>query len=474
VVVVLVAAPVTVTLAWPTLAAIAGSAKAGRLDQLQPNRESLSAGVRGAAVRQLLVPMANGHPARGDWHRPFPYAASATGVGAVVLVLAAAGAIRRRHRSLMAAALAAMAVAAVVAFRVPPLDGLLVRIPPLDRMTLPRFAVLMPWSLSLLAALAVDGLCHDLRRPWPWRAVTAAGIAAVAVLSRPWQLAAADGALVWLTGALAVVSAALVGRIRWLVPVAAVELALYAIGINPAADPRDRLPRPAVIDRVLAETSRLPGRIVGLGGVLPPNMASRYGLEDVRAYDPVRPQPFAELMAALGEPEPVLGGPIRRAPPGLLGAWSVRYALTRPEARLAGWTLRWRSGSGALWLNPHWLPEVRLVGRTRELEPDRGWPLLRDDAVDLESEAVVTVGTPRVASAEARLVRAETTTTRVRATVDCDGSCLLVVARPWAPGWSARVDGSPAPVVRTNLAGLGVISPPGQHTVELHYQPWSF
>jgi hypothetical protein len=418
--------------------------------------------------------MANGHPARGDWRLDFAYAASATGIGAVVLVLAAGGAIRRRHRSLMAAALAALAVAAVLAFRVPPLDGLLVRIPPLDRMTLPRFAVLAPWSLSLLAALAVEGLLHGKRRPWPWRAIAAVGIVAAAVLSRPWSLAAVDGALVWLTAALAVVTAALVGRVRWLVPVAAAELLVYAIGINPAVDPRDRLPRPAMIDRVLAETNRLPGRIAGLGGMLPPNMASRYGLEDLRAYDPIRPQPFAELMAELGEPEPILGGPIRRAPPGLLGAWSVRFAVTPPDARLAGWTLRWRDASAALWLNPRWLPEVRVVGRTRELNADPGWRLLLGDAVDLESEAVVAVGTPPVASAEARLRRVETGTTRVRATVDCDGSCLLLVARPWAPGWSARVDGLPAPVVRANLAGLGVISPTGEHVVELRYQPWSF
>jgi hypothetical protein len=34
------------------------------------------------------------------------------------------------------------------------------------------------------------------------------------------------------------------------------------------------------------------------------------------------------------------------------------------------------------------------------------------------------------------------------------------------------VDGRPAPLVRANLAGLGVVSPPGEHTVELRYNPW--
>jgi uncharacterized membrane protein YfhO len=50
----------------------------------------------------------------------------------------------------------------------------------------------------------------------------------------------------------------------------------------------------------------------------------------------------------------------------------------------------------------------------------------------------------------------------------------LVVARPWEPGWKSRVDGDPVDVVRANLAGIGAVSPAGEHEVELVYRPWSF
>ncbi len=472
VVIAVVAVPLTLGLAWPTVAAIRSSAKAHAMVGLDPNRHSLPGGVRRSAVHQVLVPLANGHPGRGDWQGPFPYAAAATGVGAVALVVIAAGRIRRRYRPLAWAALAALGVAAILAYRVPPLDGLLVRIPPLDRMTLPRFAVLVPWSLSLLAALAAEGLGRGLRRGWPWRTAAATAIVVAVGLCRPWQLAAADAALVWLTAAVAVTTAVFIGRPRLLVMVAAGELALYAIGVNPVADARDRLPRPPLVDRLVAEVARQPGRIVGLGGMLPPNVAGRYGLEDLRAYDPVRPRPFAEMMAHLGEPEPVLGGPIRRAPPGLLGAWSVRHAVVPPGKEPPGWLLRWQDASGAIWSNPRWLPEVRVVGRTLEMDPEAGWRLLASDGPDFALEAVVPAGSPTVDAARVSLRGQEADPTRVRATVDCDGPCLLVVARPWTPAWTAMVDGSVVAVVRANLAGLGAVAPAGVHTVELRYRPW--
>lgn len=46
---------------------------------------------------------------------------------------------------------------------------------------------------------------------------------------------------------------------------------------------------------------------------------------------------------------------------------------------------------------------------------------------------------------------------------------ILVVAETWAPGWSARVDGNPAPLIPVNLAFRGVPVPPGPHRVVFRY-----
>jgi hypothetical protein len=47
----------------------------------------------------------------------------------------------------------------------------------------------------------------------------------------------------------------------------------------------------------------------------------------------------------------------------------------------------------------------------------------------------------------------------------------LVLVDAWDPGWSARVDGAPAPLERANVAFRAVPIPAGRHRVELRYRP---
>lgn len=42
---------------------------------------------------------------------------------------------------------------------------------------------------------------------------------------------------------------------------------------------------------------------------------------------------------------------------------------------------------------------------------------------------------------------------------------MLVLSDLWYPGWRARIDNTPAAVLRTDAALRGVIVPPGRHTV---------
>ena len=51
---------------------------------------------------------------------------------------------------------------------------------------------------------------------------------------------------------------------------------------------------------------------------------------------------------------------------------------------------------------------------------------------------------------------------------------FLVITRSYDRGWTARVDGQAKPVLRTNLAFMGVFVPAGEHRVVLTYRPVSF
>lgn len=55
--------------------------------------------------------------------------------------------------------------------------------------------------------------------------------------------------------------------------------------------------------------------------------------------------------------------------------------------------------------------------------------------------------------------------------VDADRPALLVISEAWDRGWSASVDGAPAPVVQVDGVIQGVPIPAGHSTVELRYRP---
>jgi hypothetical protein len=54
---------------------------------------------------------------------------------------------------------------------------------------------------------------------------------------------------------------------------------------------------------------------------------------------------------------------------------------------------------------------------------------------------------------------------------DTDGPAYLVVSDVWTPGWRARLDGVPAPLLRANYAFRAVAVPAGVHTVVMEYAP---
>jgi hypothetical protein len=468
-----VAGVVALALSWPTVGYIPASSRAEIGAHGEANLGGLPWSIQRDLARQIVVPAAMGRPGRGDWRPAYPHAPGAAGIGGAMLALLAAGRLRRRNRRIAVAAGLTTVLGLILLLRIPPLDALLVRIPPLNQMTVPRFGVLIPWGLIILGVLAFDGALRGRVHPVAVRLVPAVFVAAAAMWAAPWTLMPVGFLLVALT----VVMAFAVGLLRNLCVVPGLvvaELATLAIGINPAASTADRLPRPPLVERMIELEAENPCRIVGVGRALAPNLASRYGLRDLRAFGPLRPAPFARLMGVMGEPATILGGPLERLPAGLCGAWGVGLAVTPPKWEVTGWRREYADRDGAIWSNPFLLPEVRVVGQVHE-EPDDPLTLLEIVRVlDFETTALVGGRAVDVKAVTVGLELWKRTPTVVEASVECDGPCLMVVAQPWAPGWRATVDGKEVPLVRTNIAGLGAVAPSGRHQVEFSYHPWSW
>jgi hypothetical protein len=58
----------------------------------------------------------------------------------------------------------------------------------------------------------------------------------------------------------------------------------------------------------------------------------------------------------------------------------------------------------------------------------------------------------------------------VRVTVDAPQTSIVLIRNAWDRGWSATVDGRPAPVLRTDYFLQGVPVPPGRHEIRLTYR----
>jgi hypothetical protein len=58
-----------------------------------------------------------------------------------------------------------------------------------------------------------------------------------------------------------------------------------------------------------------------------------------------------------------------------------------------------------------------------------------------------------------------------RLRVTANGSGLLVLSEVWDPGWTAEVNGKPAPVLRANYALQAVLVPGGESVVDFRYDP---
>jgi hypothetical protein len=137
----------------------------------------------------------------------------------------------------------------------------------------------------------------------------------------------------------------------------------------------------------------------------------------------------------------------------------------------------------ALFDNPHALPRAYRVARALP-EPDglrAGLRLLTDPHFDprrmvlLDRPPPELLGPPGTAPAPGgRAVVRAYTPERVRLRSEGASPGIVVLTDAHYPGWTARVDGEPAPVLRANLAFRGVPVPAGTHEVELRYRPARF
>jgi hypothetical protein len=234
-----------------------------------------------------------------------------------------------------------------------------------------------------------------------------------------------------------------------------------------------------------------PFRFAGISAQFFPNLSVMYGLEDIRAHDPMSNARYLAFLKLTADYEPwnyfaFLNDPYKPVYDFL----NVKYVVVNPYTALADpqrFAVVYNGKDGQILENRNVLPRffaVRNILLERRLEVF--YPTLRAhkdwantvylDRLNIENRLLFDdFFKPRpddAPLATAKIVSASPTDYRLR--VHAPRWSLVASSIPWWPGWIAEVNGEQLQRIRVNAVFLGFAVPPGDHDVRVRYVPVSF
>nr|MDQ6894886.1 YfhO family protein [Acidobacteriota bacterium] len=408
--------------------------------------------------------------------------------GGVLLPFAALGAARRREgRALF---LAAAAAGLLLGASAPGLIDVLTRLPGFSLALNYRLVFLAGFGLAGLAALGAERTIEEGNG----RRIAIA--AAVSALLLAGALAAARGvfreralsgefvamhALFEIAPVAFLAAAGLVWRRRAGRAVAAGLVLLVAQrglemgGTYPTRPASELAPPFPELDRA----RRDPGRVVALGGDLRPNGAALLGLEDVRGYESIVLDRFADTFPLWCVPQPASFNRVDDLSRPFLDFLSARFAIGSPAAPApSGWEVRARSASLSLFENPRALARAfapaRIVAQPDPSRVIQSMAAARDFS-DAAWVASLPGGARELANPPSDLsVRREGGDLLIDARVPSAGRLFVATSLPDWPGWRAHAGGSRLELQTVNHAFVGVWFPSGAVRARLSFVPPSF
>ena len=216
------------------------------------------------------------------------------------------------------------------------------------------------------------------------------------------------------------------------------------------------------------------------------NRGTLLRLPDLQGYNPVQPQRYVDLIAALnGQSQEYHGSYV--FPAGLdsplLNLLNARYIVlpaTIPPDRadltrlVATHPTVYHDATVRVVANPDALPRAWIVHEARQVPTGQALPLLTSRAVDPRQTALLETPPPPLApprdpaADRADVLASDPDRLLLQTRTDAPG--LLVLSETYDPAWHAQIDGHPAPLVVADHDLRAIPIPPGDHTVELRYE----
>jgi Bacterial membrane protein YfhO len=376
------------------------------------------------------------------------------------------------------------------------------RLPLLSTSSNTRMIVVICLGLAAFAGLGFQAVV-DMGSRWAGRRVVIGALALLAVgaaalvgvvilgLVLAAQSGAVDGLLpAWrgnigfwvllaglsLLAALCFLGAAALGRGRsgaaaGLACLILAEAAIFAGPFQPRVPLADDPPPSPAMAWLVAHTGS--AAVAGQALELIPNVATLYGLRDVRGVD-ITIDPRVRLFWSHADPgysDVTYYTQLDRPDPAWLATAGVRYYISAPSAVPAG--------SSAVLQTPGYT--ISEVAGTRpfayvasSVTPatgpgDAAAKLARDPL----GAVIVETGDPSPPSGQATVVVTRQEPGAVDLDVTAAAAATVVVLQSYTPDWAAQVDGTAAPVRPADVLFQSVSVPAGHHQVTLRYRPAS-
>jgi hypothetical protein len=218
-----------------------------------------------------------------------------------------------------------------------------------------------------------------------------------------------------------------------------------------------------------------PFRIVGQGTLLTPNVATEYGLEDVRGYQAMTLARFHDMYRMWSVKQPVWSNRVDNLASPMLSLMNVRFALTPPHMNLPnGWTRRasfpgYQVAENTRALARAFVPNRVHLGITHA-ESLRAVA----NAQNFADEAWIEHGTRDTVTNGPGSVRVERDGTSLVLHATMEGGGWVVTSQSAWRGWRAIENGRDLRIRNADHAFIAFYLPQGEHHVTLFYRPQSF
>jgi hypothetical protein len=449
-----------------------------------------------------IFPFWGGQPWRDSFTPEWDPQTARTGSLVLGLALASLIVARRRKETWFFFGLALVCLCA--GFDAPPISNLLHRLPLFDMALNERLAFAASCAMSILAALAVDGLrgsagvppapdSREIAGGTPAVPGIVLGLLAIALAGGTYatyahELRVGVDPNVIRTVAiaellpLALVAVLLAARtpIRIVLPMAFVLILVQRVvadgSMYPSLPQHVFYPKIPLIRAIPRDTGE-PFRVAGEHFVLIPDSAALYQLEDPRGYEAMTFARLADTYPVWSIPQPVSFNAIGDLQPPFLSFLNIKYAIVPISVNVPeGWREIMKDRSAKLFENTRVLPRAFVPPRVRYEQRGAAVVKAMQAAKDFADVAWIEVPESKpheIANGPGRL------------TLHRDGFGLLIdadmAADGWVvasqsawKGWRAYIDGHRVRMRFANHAFLGVFVPKGHHRLKLQYLPESF